>query len=57
MGLFDEAKKLAHNDQGEKITDSLLDKAKQAGEKASGGKFDAQIGQARNEADKRIGNE
>lgn len=41
----------------EKKSDELLDKASNAAKKATGGKFDDKIDQARNEADKHLGDE
>jgi hypothetical protein len=54
-GLFDQAKKLMHSEQGEKITDQVLDRAAQAVSKATGGKHDDKIDSARATADKHVG--
>ena len=55
--LFDKAEDAANSDQGEKITDSALDRGADAAGKASGGKGDDAIDKARDAGDSRIGNE
>jgi hypothetical protein len=54
-GLFDQAKKLIHTEQGEKITDQVLDRAAEAASKATGGKHDDKIHSARAAADEHVG--
>jgi phage terminase small subunit len=56
-GLFDQVKKLANSEQGEKVTDKLLDTVSDIASKRTGGKHDAQIDQARKAADKALGRE
>jgi hypothetical protein len=53
-GLFDKAKEFLGD---EERSDSLLDKAAQAADKATGGKHSEQIRQARKAADDRLGDE
>lgn len=43
------------SEQAEQISDTILDGAAQAAKKVTGGKFDSQIDQARDGADKAIG--
>ena len=45
------------SEQAEGVSDKLLDGVAGAAKKATGGKFDDKIEGARNEADKRVGNE
>lgn len=45
------------SEQAEDISDKLLDGVAGAAKKVTGGKFDDQIDGARDEADKRVGNE
>jgi hypothetical protein len=54
-GLGDKAKDFADSDKGEKATDAGLDKAGDAANSATGGKFDDQIDKAGDAADKKIG--
>jgi hypothetical protein len=56
-GLFDKAKDLLNSEQGEKISDQVLDRAAQAADKATGGKHSDQIRSGREAADKRLGTE
>jgi hypothetical protein len=54
-GLFDKARQLANSEQGEKVTDKLLDTVSDIASKRTGGKHDAQIESARKAADKALG--
>ncbi len=45
------------SEQAEGISDKVLDGAADLANKLTGGKFEEQIGQARDEADKHIGNQ
>jgi len=45
------------SEQAEGVSDKLLDGVAGAAKKATGGKFDDKIDGARDEADKRVGNE
>ena len=54
-GLFERAKEFASSEQGEKVTDGVLDKAAAAASKLTGGKHDEQIDSARDTADKHVG--
>lgn len=45
------------SEQAEDISDKLLDGVADAAKKVTGGKFDDKIDGARDEADKRVGNE
>ena len=55
---FDSLKqKAADLAKDEETTDSALDKAAEAASKATGGKFDEQIQQGRDMADKKLGTE
>lgn len=60
MGLDDFAKKAGdalHSEKVEKASDQVIDKAKSAAKKVTGGKFDEQIDKAAEKADKAIGSE
>ena len=46
-----------NSEQAEGVSDKLLDGVAGAAKKATGGKFDDKIDGARDEADKRVGNE
>jgi phage terminase small subunit len=50
-------KEALHSEQAEGISDKLLDGVADAANKVTGGKFEQQIDSARDEADKKIGNE
>jgi len=54
-GLADKAKDAASSEKGESVTDGALGKADDAASSASGGKFDGKIDDARDSADKKIG--
>ena len=54
-GLFDKAKEFLRSEQGEKVSDQVLDKAAEFASKRTGGKHDEQIEKARRAADDRIG--
>jgi MT0933-like antitoxin protein len=54
-GLGDKAKDFLNTDKGEKASDSVLDKAADAADSKSGGRFDGQIDKARDAADGRLG--
>jgi hypothetical protein len=54
--LGDKAKDLADSDKGEKATDTGIDKAGDAADKATGGKFDGQIDKGQQAADDKVGN-
>lgn len=54
-GLFDKAKEFLSSEQGEKVSDQVLDKAADFASKRTGGKHDEQIEKARRAADERIG--
>lgn len=56
-GLGDKAKDFANSDKGEKATDAGLDKAGDAANSVSGGKFDDKIDSAEKSADGKIGDE
>jgi len=56
-GLGDKAADFANSDQGEKATDAGLDKAGDAANSATGGKFDDKIDAGENAADKKIGDQ
>ncbi|KAB1661016.1 antitoxin [Pseudoclavibacter sp. CFCC 13796] len=56
-GLADKAKQAMQSDKAEEISDSLLDKAADLANKVTGEKFSDQVQQARDAADKAIGNE
>lgn len=56
-GLFDQAKKFLNSEQGEKISDQVLDRASEAADKATGGKHHDQIASGRDTADKHLGTE
>lgn len=64
MGLFDEAKKLEeqakqqmaeHPEQTEKYSDEGIEKAGDAVDRLTGGKYTQQVDQAQRAADERIG--
>lgn len=54
-GLFDRAKNALNSDQGERGSDSLLDKGAQLADKATGGKQTDRIQQVREKADEQAG--
>ena len=54
-GLFDKAKDFLNSDQGEKTSDSVLDKAAAAADKVTGGKHTDKIANAREQADAHLG--
>ncbi|MBT2502702.1 Rv0909 family putative TA system antitoxin [Curtobacterium sp. ISL-83] len=54
-GLGDKAKDFADSDKGEQATDSGLDKAAGAADKATGGAHTDQIDKAEHAADDKIG--
>ena len=56
-GLGDKAKDFADSDKGEQASDAGLDKAGDAANSASGGKFDDKIDGATDAADKKVGDE
>ncbi len=56
-GLFDKAKDLLGSEQGEKISDQVLDRAADEASKRTGGKHDEQIRSGRDAADERLGTE
>lgn len=60
MGLDDltnKAKDAMNSDKGEEITDQGLDKASDAANNVTGGKFEDQINKVRDGADDKLGNE
>ncbi|MCU4298865.1 antitoxin [Brevibacterium permense] len=60
MGLDDltnKAKDALNSDKGEEISDQGLDKASDAANNVTGGKFEDQINQGRDGADDKFGNE
>ncbi|WP_420096490.1 antitoxin [Brevibacterium sediminis] len=60
MGLDDltnKAKDALNSDKGEEISDQGLDKASDAANNVTGGKFEDQINQGRDGADDKLGNE
>lgn len=46
-----------HSDKAEGVSDKLLDAVAGAADKVTGGKFTDQIDKAKNEADKRVGDQ
>ena len=56
-GLFDKAMEFADTDEGEKVTDALLERADGFADKATGGTHDQQIDQVEKLADEHIGRE
>ena len=54
-GLFDKAKDLLGSEQGEKVSDQVLDRAADEASKRTGGKHDEQIDKARKLVDERLG--
>ncbi|RFA20005.1 antitoxin [Subtercola boreus] len=54
-GLGDKAKEFASSDKGEQVSDGALDRASDAADSATGGKFDDKIDGARDAADDKIG--
>jgi hypothetical protein len=54
-GLFDQAKKFLSTEQGEKVSDQVLDAVAGAADKATGGKHADQIRKARETADEHVG--
>jgi hypothetical protein len=60
MGLDDltnKAKDAMNSDKGEQISDQGLDKAADAANNVTGGKFEDQINKGRDSADDKLGNE
>ena len=60
MALDDFARKAEdalHGDKAEQASDSIIDKAREAAKKATGGGFDEKIDEAADKADKAIGDE
>lgn len=58
MGIDDiinKAKEMLGTEQGEQISDTVLDKASEAANQVSGGKFEGQIGGVRDTVDGAIG--
>jgi len=55
--LTNKAKDAVNSDKGEEISDQGLDKASDAANNLSGGKFEDQINQGRDGADGAIGNQ
>ena len=55
-GLGDKAKDFLNTDKGEQVSDGVLDKAGDAADSASGGKFDNKIDDVQVTVDKKIGN-
>ena len=53
--LGDKANDFLKSDKGEQVSDGALDKAGDAVDERTGGKFDDKIDAARDAADKRIG--
>ncbi|AND15212.1 antitoxin [Rathayibacter tritici] len=56
-GLADKAKNAANSDKGEELTDTGLDKAGDAADSATGGKFAGQIDKAQDAGDQQVGND
>lgn len=56
-GLGDKAKDFLDSDKGEQATDAGLDKAGDAANGATGGKFDDKIDAAQNAADTKVGDQ
>ncbi|MCD7101527.1 antitoxin [Pseudoclavibacter sp. 13-3] len=56
-GLAEQARQALQSDKAEEISDSVLDKAADLANKVTGDKFSDQVQQARDAADKAIGNE
>jgi hypothetical protein len=56
-GIGDKAKDFANSDKGEKASDAGLDKATDAADSATGGKFGDKIDSAGDAADKKVGDE
>ncbi|KQX08194.1 MULTISPECIES: antitoxin [unclassified Leifsonia] len=54
-GLGDKAKDFANSDQGEKASDAGLDKAGDAADSATGGKFSDKIDAGQQAADDKVG--
>lgn len=60
MGLgdfVDKAKDALNSDKAEEVSDNVLDKASDAANKVTGDKFSDKIDDARDAADKHIGND
>jgi hypothetical protein len=55
MSLGDKAKDFANSDKGEQATDTGIDKAGDAADKATGGKFDDKIDKGQAAADSKVG--
>ncbi|MHC2187247.1 antitoxin [Rathayibacter agropyri] len=56
-GLADKAKNAANSDKGEELTDKGLDKAGDAADSATGGKFSGQVDKAQEAGDQHVGND
>lgn len=54
-GIGDKAQDFLNSDKGEQVSDSALDKAGDAADKATGGKHGDQIDKAEQTADTKIG--
>ncbi|AZZ56612.1 Rv0909 family putative TA system antitoxin [Rathayibacter iranicus] len=54
-GLADKAKNAANSDKGEELTDKGLDKAADAADSATGGKFAGQVDKAQEAGDQHVG--
>lgn len=57
MGIFDKAKDAMNSDKGEQVTDQGLDKAADAAKDKLGEDKADKIDQARDAADRKLGNE
>lgn len=55
--LFGKAKDALNSDQGEKVSDTALDKGADAAGNLGGGGHEDAVRKAREEADQRVGNE
>lgn len=53
----DKVKDALNSEQAEGISDKLLDGAEDVVNKVTGGKFEGQVGEARENADKHVGNQ
>jgi hypothetical protein len=54
-GLADKARDAMNSDKGEQLSDGAIDKAGDAADSATGGKFEDQIDAGQNAADKKVG--
>lgn len=57
MGIGDKAKDALGSDKGEQTSDSALDRASDTADEKTGGKHSDKVDEARDAADKKIGNE